>query len=263
MKFPYDILLQPLRAVAYKSCAILGGTLLLLGAASAASATDVQMDQAGYSLNGSSVTLTASNVHNYTSGGHSGTLHLEMWLTQNRYSGGSINGYKCATYTDLGTLSGGYYFASVSSGTLSFSQPPNGTYYVTMCLTEYTSSSSTNGGYLIDDYITLDKTLTFGSTGGGTGGGSTTGAYFGIPTASYVGNGYYYESYLQYIYPFDSTVMYLYNLNRYYYVNPGSNFTSGAYIYDFYYRSWTYAYRGYWPYIYYYNGTGWIGNGFR
>ncbi|WP_143085112.1 hypothetical protein [Pseudoalteromonas denitrificans] len=117
-----------------------------------------------YDINNSSITLNADKISNNRTSGVSGTLSIELWASTSVYSGGKINGYKVADHR-LGELKAGAAYANISSGTVAFSEPPAGTYYITMLVTEH------NNG--IVDYGTFSETRTFGgSNGGGTGTGS-------------------------------------------------------------------------------------------
>lgn len=131
-----------------------------------ASAADIELSgQCGWEISGTSINLIAGRVENNSTGGSSGTLRLQLWATDFRYSGSNISGYVLGTRV-LGTLQGGYSYNSIS-GNVSYTAPPSGTYYTTLTVEEYTGS-----GYVIRDYLTFDNTSTFGGGGGGGGGGT-------------------------------------------------------------------------------------------
>lgn len=125
---------------------------------------DLVCSPCGYEVDDSFVTLNASAVRNNRDGGTSGTLRLKLWATDSPYSGGSISGYVMGE-ARLGELRGGYEYSNISEEVI-FSEPPAGTYWVTMTLSEY------DGEDLTVDYITFDDTETFGSGGSGTDDGS-------------------------------------------------------------------------------------------
>lgn len=131
----------------------------------AARAADIELSgTCSWSISGTSIDLSAGKVANKSSSGTSGTVRLRVWATSSPYSGGTISGYVLGTRT-LGTLSAGYSYNNVS-GYVTYSAPPDGTYYTTMTAEEYTGS-----GYVIRDYLTFTGTSVFGSGGGGGGGG--------------------------------------------------------------------------------------------
>jgi hypothetical protein len=126
-----------------------------------------------YSSSGSSITLEANRISNTRWSTGTGTLKLTLWATSTRYSGGSINGYVMGedTFSPLGA---GRAYSNVAS-TVTFSQPPAGTYFVTMTLSEFSS-----GSYRIKDYFTFNNQVTIGGAGGGgSSGGSGGGNGFG------------------------------------------------------------------------------------
>tara|TARA_Y100001968_G_scaffold333485_1_gene396594 strand:- start:2044 stop:3750 length:1707 start_codon:yes stop_codon:yes gene_type:complete len=106
-----------------------------------------------YNIDNASLSLSVSAVTNNRSGGTSGTLRLKLWATSTRYAGGQITGYELGQLT-LGTLEGGFGFNSLEN-TTAFKSPPDGTYYITLTLTEYKNSD-----YIVD-YINFDETRTF------------------------------------------------------------------------------------------------------
>lgn len=116
----------------------------------------------GYETSGDFITLRATSVENNRSGGRSGTLKLKLWATDNRYTGGTISGYIMGT-ARLGELDGGFAFNNLAEE-VAFTEPPDGTYYVTMTLTEY------DNGDKVVDYLTFNDTETFNSGGDSDGG---------------------------------------------------------------------------------------------
>jgi hypothetical protein len=108
--------------------------------------------------NNPTVQLTSDEVRNTRSGGVSGTLQLQLWATTSApVFGQTINAYTLATKT-LGTLNGGTSFFNVNSGTIAFTPPPAGTYFLTLALMEYDGSQ-----YGYQDFLTFTQQRTFGN----------------------------------------------------------------------------------------------------
>lgn len=128
-----------------------------------------------WSINGTKIDISSDEVLNNQLGGVSGTLRLRIWATTLPYSGGTINGYVLGTRS-LGTLSGGYQISNIS-GYVPYTPPPDGLYYTTMTLEEYTGS-----GYVIVDYVNFPASQYFstGGSGGVDSGGGGGGALDGI-----------------------------------------------------------------------------------
>lgn len=137
------------------------------GGASGAGALDLVCD-CSYSTSADYVNLKAVRVQNNT-GRTSGTLRLKLWATAQPYSGGDIAGYELATYTFADVLQNGTYFTNIDLS-VPYEEPSEGTWYLTMTLTEYN-----NGQDYVMDYTTFAKTLTITINGnaGGTNGGPT------------------------------------------------------------------------------------------
>ena len=256
MKTPGAISL-PFSVTARKTCRLLAGWLLLftLADASVASASDVQFTQGSYAFDGSSVTLSMESITNY-SANSTGTLRMELWVFSSPYtdvSGAVTKGFQLAVSPSLGVLdSDSHFTTSPLTETASVVPPPNGTYYITLFLVEY-QGGDFDDGYEVVDFVNFTDTMSF----------NTNGASFGVTSAVPVGGGYFYDSDLGYIYPLGSGFIYLSDLNRYYYIDPGTDFTTGAYIYDFSHNSYTYTEKSFWPYVYYFDGTGWVATGFN
>jgi hypothetical protein len=78
-----------------------------------------------------------------------------------------------------------------------------------------------------------------------------------------VGSGYFYDADLGYIYPFFDGWAYFESLNGYFYIDIGTDFVTGVYIFDLSANSWTYTEESFWPYVYFFNGTGWVDTGYN
>ena len=142
----------------------LGATLLgiVVGLASAANASNINIvGTVSYSFVGGTGTLKADRIQNDSPGGTiSGTLRIELWAFATPYTGAAQNGYRMAQYV-LGQLNGGFYFFNIDSGSIPFTLPPDGTWYLTFVVTEYTGGP-TNQGYDPRDYVNFANTLVIG-----------------------------------------------------------------------------------------------------
>ena len=149
-----------------------------------------------------------------------------------------------------------HFTTSPITETAAFTQPPTpGTYYVTLALTEY-QGGNYDGGYVSVSFVDFNIPYVVSAP-------ASNGAAFGFSSAVSVGGGYYYDADVGYIYPLGNGFIYVSNLNRYFYVDPGTDFTTGTYIYDFFHQSYTYAAQSFWPYVYYFDGVGWVDTGFN
>ena len=135
--------------------------VLVLGESGTSHASNVQfVGHVGYSYVGNTAVLTADKVQNFDVGGFSGTLQMELWAFASPYTGAATVGYKVAQYS-LGQLSGGVFLAGISSGTIAFVPPPNGTWYFSMGLTEYIGTG-VNNGYATRDYVNFPTPVVIG-----------------------------------------------------------------------------------------------------
>jgi hypothetical protein len=105
---------------------------------------------------GSSVNLVVPQVANICNLGVSGSLRLDLWATASPYGGGTITGYRFGS-VPLNPLTGGYNYNNINQ-TVPFISPPDGVYYVTLTLSEYSS-----GIYTTDSYVTYATPLAVGS----------------------------------------------------------------------------------------------------
>jgi hypothetical protein len=134
------------------------------------------------------VDIQVAKVTNTTTSVTSGSLEIQLWFSTSPYSGGSLTGYKVASFplpasctTGQAQLAAGQGCSSIDSGTISATPPPPGTYYAVLALEEYSSACTTNGGYCIDNGIQLQNQETVptqtGSGGGSGGSGGSSGTY--------------------------------------------------------------------------------------
>lgn len=122
-------------------------------------ATDVQLSgNFGYQVSGSQVTITVDRVENVTDNTTSGTLQLSLWATSSPYNGGGISGYSIGEYQFNDVLGPGQYFFDISR-TVAYDAPPDGTYYLSMILAEWSGSA-----FEIIDSGSFSGTEIFGST---------------------------------------------------------------------------------------------------
>ena len=122
---------------------LLCGCVLLVSVFSslALAATDVRLTGSwSYQYSSSAVVLTAGKITNYASGGNSGTLRLELWAFDTPYNGGAQPGYRLATY-QMSTLNGASSLSNVASGSVSASYPPNGSWNISLLLSEYSGTT--------------------------------------------------------------------------------------------------------------------------
>ena len=128
---------------------------LLLLACSNVAATDLALSAPwSYQYSGNDLEITVDRITNLWSSGTSGSLRLELWAFGSPYQGGRQNGQRMGTY-QLNPLEANYYYYDISSGTITASFPPNGTWYIALLLTEYR-----DGTYFVVDYILSESQQT-------------------------------------------------------------------------------------------------------
>jgi hypothetical protein len=112
-----------------------------------------------YQISGSTVDLKADQIQS-TRSTTSGTLALWLWATQTvPVFGQSIDFQLLATY-QMSELPAGSSFTSVDSGSVPFTAPSDGTWYITMALEEYANGPSGTAWYYAD-FVTFNNTLTW------------------------------------------------------------------------------------------------------
>jgi hypothetical protein len=141
---------------------------------------------------GNTVDIHVATVANTTTNATTGTLDVELWFTSSPYAGGSVSGYKVASFrlpasctTGQSQLGPGQSCTNIDSGTIAVTPPPAGTYYAVLSLGEYNSQAcSTNGGFCLDNAAQLQNQETVpsvttsppagsGGSGGSSGGGGS------------------------------------------------------------------------------------------
>ncbi|HKM56637.1 MAG TPA: immunoglobulin domain-containing protein [Isosphaeraceae bacterium] len=135
-------------------------TAACAAAAASMHATDVVLiGTAQFQVSGSSVILSVPEISNLSTSGTSGTLRVELWAFASPFTGGSQTGYRLAIYVP-GTLMANYYFPPFTE-TVAYAPPPNGSWYYSMLLTEYTDGPVDNG-YTWDDYVDFPNAVQVG-----------------------------------------------------------------------------------------------------
>jgi hypothetical protein len=118
---------------------------------------DIQIvGQTSWQVIGSTVNMYVETVSNICDLGVSGSLRLDLWATASPYVGGTITGYRFGSVS-LNPLTGGYDYNNINQ-TVGYSQPPGGSYYVTLTLSEYH-----NGSYVTLDYLNYANLFVVGN----------------------------------------------------------------------------------------------------
>jgi len=129
------------------------------------------------------VQLDVAEIQNNSSTNTTGTLRLELWLTTTPFTGGSINGYRVATYQVSGSSNGelgpNQYFSSIAATVPLSGLPGSGTYDVALLVTEYSNSCGASDHFCLDTYGMFPSSFTIGGGGntGGNGNISIVGSY--------------------------------------------------------------------------------------
>ncbi len=97
------------------------------------------------------VTFEIDRIENNNDGGHSGTLVLKLYFSEEYYSGDDLSAYAGASYRLTDVLEGGEYFYDIDR-TVDFTCPPDGFYYPIVALLEWKGDD-----YYIIDYSTFDR----------------------------------------------------------------------------------------------------------
>jgi hypothetical protein len=97
---------------------------------------------------GTSAVLTADQVLNLDSA-TSGNLRIELWALTAPYTGAGATGYKVAQFA-INPIASGASLYNLSSGTVTFTPPPSGTWTFVLFVTEF------SGGQFDDGYVPTD-----------------------------------------------------------------------------------------------------------
>lgn len=123
--------------------------VLSLSFSYAAQATSLTLSGGwSYQYGTNTVTLTVGKITNNATGGNSGSLRLELWAFSSPYDGTAMPGYRLAQH-QLSVLNGGSAYNNVSSGSITATLPPTGTWHMALLLTEYNGSSFVVRHYLL------------------------------------------------------------------------------------------------------------------
>jgi hypothetical protein len=116
-----------------------------------------------YDRTGSTVVLRVARIDNDSTTRTTGSLRLELWATSSRPADGQgFTGYRLATGTNLSPLPPRTFYTDIVR-TTSFSEPPAGTYWMVMVLSEFSSSCSQNDGFCLTDSGVFSTQRTFGT----------------------------------------------------------------------------------------------------
>ena len=114
-------------------------------------------------ISGAVVVLFAADIQN-NSNQTSGTLRMELWAASQPFAGGvgaTPGDFKLAQF-QLGVLKTGQQYVNLTSPSLQLGTPPDGIWYYTVFLTEFTGDAL-NGGYTIIDWRAVPGTFTIGT----------------------------------------------------------------------------------------------------
>lgn len=186
-----------------------------------------------YKRNGSAINLKADRIYNPRSSSNtSGTMWMELWATDYIFAGASyIEGYRLAS-ARLGTLRGQQSLYNLNYD-IPFSEPPNGTYYISLVLVENVA-----GTPVPIDHINFDSTWTFGVV---------YNSIFQAPTSYDMGGGVKWNQ-IGFLYDKMYPFVYIYHSNQWIFVwNDGAS-EAGFYFYNFNLNRWGWTASSYYPY---------------
>jgi hypothetical protein len=125
---------------------------VLLSLSPAALATDARIvSYVSYTYLGNSAELASDGVRNLDLGSPTRPLRLELWAFSSPYAGG-LNGVRMAVHP-LPPLAAGAESEPIDSGPVPFTPPPNGVWYFSMLLTEFTAEFPRNDSYEVRHWI--------------------------------------------------------------------------------------------------------------
>lgn len=119
-----------------------------------------------YSISGTSVTLTLDRIQNASATRTTGSMRLELWATTTAPAReAAFTGYRLASSTTFSPLAPSTFYSNVTR-TASFTPPPDGTYWLVLVLSEFSSTTcSAPDGYCISDSAVFNSQRTFGGSG--------------------------------------------------------------------------------------------------
>jgi hypothetical protein len=116
-----------------------------------------------YERTGGTVILRMARIDNDSATRTTGTLRIELWASSTRPAEGQgFTGYKLATGASLNPLAPRTFYTDVVR-TTSFVEPPAGTYWMVMVLSEFSSACSQSDGFCLTDSGIFSTQQTFGS----------------------------------------------------------------------------------------------------
>jgi hypothetical protein len=125
---------------------------VLLSLSPAALATDARIiSYVSYTYMANSAELASDGVRNLDLSSPTRPLRLELWAFSSPYAGG-MDGVRMAVYP-LPPLAAGAETEPIDSGPVPFTAPPNGVWYFSMLLTEFTAEFSRNDSYEVRHWI--------------------------------------------------------------------------------------------------------------
>jgi len=137
----------------------LAGAVLTLASAPAL-ATNVRLvSYVSYTNTGNTADLYTDGVENLDFTNPTSPLRLELWAFNAPYSAG-MSGLRLATYAFAG-LDPGDAIGPVDSGTVPYTSPPDGVWYYSMLLTEFTTGT-TNDGFAVRYWINFPDAVYLG-----------------------------------------------------------------------------------------------------
>lgn len=114
-----------------------------------------------YTLSGNLAWVFADGYANYGPNGQSGPVRIELWAFTSPYPTSLQSGYKLAEYP-LPTLATGWQMSDIDPPPSQYAPPPNGTWIVSVLLTELTPGIIVNDSYVPRDSRTFAKPLSVG-----------------------------------------------------------------------------------------------------
>jgi hypothetical protein len=106
-----------------------------------------------------SIRLTGDKIENQNIMKDSGPIRLRLYLTNSVYTGGDITGYVIAEYM-FNPLKPRYYYSNIDKNLGFITIPPDGDYYLTLCLCEEEDR------LMVKDYVNFDNQIAFNNSPG-------------------------------------------------------------------------------------------------
>jgi hypothetical protein len=112
-----------------------------------AMATNVRLvNYVAYTYSGATADISTDGVQNLDANNPSDALRLELWAFTSPYTPG-MSGLRLAKFA-IAPLDAGFLSGKIDSGPVPFARPPDGIWYFSMLLTEFTGLSPANDGYV-------------------------------------------------------------------------------------------------------------------